>query len=458
MGSTEEYKSLAALASLSKRTVTQLIDLMDGPLVKPHFDVFYTNWLKPKRKGIAGTRARSVSQNGPSLQTVIHHIAAGERNGNQKYTSSFSDRTNWKDADHYAELLERLYQDNKKNRSGLFFGTSVANKDDAYKLLWQIIRRLVDTSRATSHVPFSSAKSHTKQHIANPIVVLWKNVDDRTNGWYHEENQPKEAIFRARDPMEYSSLGDFRQAIVQYFRLEIPKLEIGKLYRVAYADTKVVTSPITEELWEHIKAMKRGEFFQVTIFLETRPQLHGDDRSCDNRENNGGEIDDNLDLHNPNPISELFLSNAELRGPIDSSYLAMIQERESDGITMEDRFGKYTNLLSIATMTNGTVLGDVAMQRDGNDEDVSVEISNESSLAWALELSQAKEVVPDTQSAAALGARLFGEITEEEAKDFRDREKWTDNTKFQRDNLVESCTLLGIENQGLLKIDGMSPT
>ena len=97
------------------------------------------------------------------------------------------------------------------------------------------------------------------------------------------------------------------------------------------------------------------------------------------------------------------------------------------------------------------------MQRDGNDKDVSVETLNESLLAWAVELSQ-KTNMPDTQSAAAIGARLFSEITDEEAKDFREREKWTDNTKFQRENLTKACKVLGIDYSPPFKVDGMPPT
>jgi hypothetical protein len=59
----------------------------------------------------------------------------------------------------------------------------------------------------------------------------------------------------------------------------------------------------------------------------------------------------------------------------------MIQERETNNITPRDRFGQYTILLGIASMTDQSPLGDVAMQRDGNDEEAIIETANGSSLA-----------------------------------------------------------------------------
>ncbi|KAI9777953.1 MAG: hypothetical protein M1839_008488 [Geoglossum umbratile] len=106
-------------------------------------------------------------------------------------------------------------------------------------------------------------------------------------------------------------------------------------------------------------------------------------------------------------------------------------------------------------MTNQSPLGDVAMQRDGNDEEAVIEAANGSSLAWAMELEEAEGRASNTQQAAAIGAKLFGEITEDEAKAFRDRERWTDNTKFQREDFERSCDQLNIATPDLLRVEGM---
>ncbi|KAH0566240.1 hypothetical protein GP486_000361 [Trichoglossum hirsutum] len=387
----EAYKSLSSLASLVKRTVPELNALMEGP-------------------------AQSIGTSRPSLQTVIQYIAVGERDGKQTYTSAFPNRVNWKEPDYYAELLEQ----NCKNRHGLFFGSATVNKDAAYEILWQIIRRLIDNSRTSRHVPFSAAPSDSPAVVVHPLVVFWKNVDDREHGWYYEGNQPDEAIFYAKDPTEYATLAVLKDTISAYFQLHIPGRVIAKLYRVRYTDSGVPS----------VVATIRSLCFWRRDPLEQKRTFYDED---DN------QPEDDLDPHDPASVSEIFLTNMELRDKMDEAYVTMIQERETNDITLQDRFGQYTTLVGIASMINGSPVGDVAMQRDGNDEEAVIEAANGSSLAWAMELTGTEDDAAGTQPASALGSKLFGEITEEEVKAFRDRERWTDNIKFQREDFEGSC-------------------
>ncbi|KAI9777952.1 MAG: hypothetical protein M1839_008487 [Geoglossum umbratile] len=318
--SNEAYKSLSSLASLVRRTVPELNALMEGPLVKPYFDHFYKEWLEPRRQRIAGARARPIGITRPSLQAVQQYISVGERDGKQTYTSAYPNRVNWTETDYYAELLERIYQQNCANRNGLFFGSATVDRDAAYSIVWQIIRRLVDNSRTSRHVPFSAAPGDMPAVKIRPLVVFWKNVNDRQHGWYHESNRLEEAIFYAKDPTEYATLNIFKSAISANFQLHIPELAIAKLYQVRYTNDGVVTALLTAPLWTQIQMAKRGSDHRITLFLETQSQETGGNID----EENDSRLEDNLDPHNPASVSELFLTNMELCGNMDEAYISMI--------------------------------------------------------------------------------------------------------------------------------------
>ena len=61
------------------------------------------------------------------------------------------------------------------------------------------------------------------------------------------------------------------------------------------------------------------------------------------------------------------------------------------------------------------------MHRDGNGEEAVIEAANGITLAWAVELKEKEDGIADIQAAAALGAKFFGEVIEQEAKAFGDR-------------------------------------
>ncbi|KAI9826779.1 MAG: hypothetical protein M1826_006574 [Phylliscum demangeonii] len=415
---------------------------LQGRLVKPYWDLFYTKFLRhvdlqaPFRH--------------PSLAVLVDQVKSGTTGGQVKYSIDTEiDTSAWLKEDWYANFMYRCTRLNRSDQEGVYHQRQIT-EIDSYKETYEVLKLLIQRARKRA----SSANGATEvdddslevaESTDGLIRVIWKNAAHPIHG--SPSSHLRQCLVQKPDQLTAVGLLDILRG---KFHLAEHGLNIGKLYELRKDGARLRQVMLDQTRWQVFRAVvSTGEGSVMLLWLE----------SCiASIQRSSGLEYTRLDLdyatknyHPSDPLRE------ELE-VTDLNYALMVQEKQSASTTAICRLDQFEALLKVATLTTGLPDGDIVRTFEGSDT-LDIAQSNRSSLQWANELALSyHEIVHGRSKAMAQkGTEQFDSMNQEEVRKFDRHEALLDNCAYQRDNLSQAIQALNIRDSARLTIAGMGP-
>ena len=397
---------------LEMTSVKDLREFLKSDLFQPYWVELYEAVIKPAQQEASQTGKQRAR--GCNLKTAQSNLISGERNGQCRFSARKLNKTQWSDTDHYSLFLHCVRDENIRNAEGIFYGSTLQISEIDFKI-WQLLKRV--TYDFTPSRMGGSAGAKILQPSPMPrLPSTSKDSSSRAPSSSNASNTDHRAKKRPGNASITTPGSDSNEGFTQDSGEKRKRLGpiLGSRTQLAKP-----TTPIKEEESTDVWAHPNDRLVEISSDEE--------------------EIVSSSKVNIPIRSSDAS-GTADLDTPL-TNYERMIFESTTPGIDLSERKWRFLMMREVVKVGDEQAQSEQRVAQRYEDP----LIINAMSIEW------------DTQQQEALKAEKidFQEFTQYSADKFDRQQKFFDNVKYQREDHLESCSLLKIDNPDRPRIPGM---